>query len=290
MAEEETGQHGADEAQEQAPRAAQPADGADRPRRTRRPRPLVAVLAVLIAVCLVGAAGGGAYLVHTYFQVQEQDTEGDSVPATPDSSGQSGELVDNPIDFDELQEQNSDIYSWIYVPGTKVNYPILQSSRKKMDYYLTHDADKEKSALGAIYTQAYNSKTWADPGTIVYGHNGADETMFGSLHRFEDKSFFKKHKKFYIYTPGHIYTYKVVSAYTTDNRHLLYVYHMFNKTGFRQFLKDIQNPDSIEKNTRKVRLTMESYIVVLSTCNTGALEKYGRYLVTGVLVDDQPTN
>ena len=35
--------------------------------------------------------------------------------------------VENPIDFKSLQQQNSDIYSWIYIPNTNVNYPVLQS-------------------------------------------------------------------------------------------------------------------------------------------------------------------
>lgn len=35
--------------------------------------------------------------------------------------------IENPIDFKSLQQQNSDIYSWIYIPNTNVNYPVLQS-------------------------------------------------------------------------------------------------------------------------------------------------------------------
>ena len=32
-------------------------------------------------------------------------------------------LVDNPIDFTSLQKQNDEIYSWIYIPDTNINYP-----------------------------------------------------------------------------------------------------------------------------------------------------------------------
>lgn len=34
--------------------------------------------------------------------------------------------VENPIDFKSLQQQNSDIYSWIYIPNTNVNYPVCK--------------------------------------------------------------------------------------------------------------------------------------------------------------------
>ena len=29
--------------------------------------------------------------------------------------------AENPIDFKSLQQQNSDIYSWIYIPNTNIN-------------------------------------------------------------------------------------------------------------------------------------------------------------------------
>ena len=46
--------------------------------------------------------------------------------------------VENPIDFKSLQQQNSDIYSWIYIPNTNVNYPVLQSHLDD-NLYLDHD-------------------------------------------------------------------------------------------------------------------------------------------------------
>ena len=43
-------------------------------------------------------------------------------------------LADNPIDFASLKETNDEIYAWINVPGTKVDYPILQS-KESDDFY-----------------------------------------------------------------------------------------------------------------------------------------------------------
>ena len=36
------------------------------------------------------------------------------------------EIPEKDIDFAALQEENSDVYAWIYVPGTNVDYPVLQ--------------------------------------------------------------------------------------------------------------------------------------------------------------------
>ena len=42
------------------------------------------------------------------------------------------------IDWDELRSQNPDIYAWIYVPGTNIDYPILQHPEER-SYYLNHN-------------------------------------------------------------------------------------------------------------------------------------------------------
>lgn len=261
----------------------------------KRNKVLIAALVVVVVVCLAGAAAGGLYLYRVYSEAQQAG--GSSVPATTDellaNQDDSEELVDNPVDFGEIitEANNSDIYAWIYVPGTEVNYPVCQSPTND-EFYLDHDETGADAVLGAVYSEASaNSTDFQDPVTILYGHNGVDDTMFGSLHDFEDKQFFKQHKKIYIYTPGHIYTYKIISAFTTDDTHIMYRYYYFTKKSkHKEFLKLIQNPDSISVNKRSVKgIDTDSKILVLSTCNTGALSQYGRYIVCGVMTDDQPT-
>ena len=59
---------------------------------------------------------------------------------------------------------------------------------------------------------------------------------------------------------------------------------------YKEFLSMIQNPNSAVKNVRKPEkeLTTDSKIVVLSTCITN--QKSNRYLVCGVLINDEKTN
>lgn len=199
--------------------------------------------------------------------------------------------VDNPIDFDSLIEQNDDVYAWIKVPGTNVDYPICQSLEDD-NFYLKHSAtDKSYSSSGALYTQSQNNTEFTDRVTVIYGHNGYGDTYFTTLHRFEKEDFFNDHKKFVIYTPKHKLTYKIVSAFKYDDRHIMNSFDFHSDDVFEEFIAMIQNPTSTTKNVRNPldkEITKDDNIVVLSTCITN--QKSNRYLVCGVLVSNEETN
>ena len=254
-------------------------------------RAIIAILIIVIVACLGGAAFGFSQMAQQTPKIEDAQNEEAVIPATPDSSSAASKALEkNPIDFEKLREQNEDIYAWIYVPNTNVNYAILRHPSDNA-FYLTHDAMGADDIWGAIFTEDYNTTDFNDGVTLVYGHNGDEGQMFGTLHYFEDEQFFKDNDTFYIYAPGHIYTYRIVSAFTTDDQHVLYRYGYFQTYDeLREFESEILDPHSIQQNVRDVELDDDSKIVVLSTCNTGALEDNGRYLVCGVLTDDQPTD
>jgi len=276
-----------------------PAHGA--PKKPKKGRGLlIALLVIVIIACLVGAGFGISQMIDVQKQIETARNEESIIPVTPDdvasseaasasAEAQAKPLQKNPINFEALKQQNPDIYAWIYVPNTNVNHAILQRPGDN-EFYLGHDEDGEASELGAVYTEDFNTTDWQDGVTLVYGHNIKDGLMFSTLHYFEDPQFFADNDKFYIYAPGHIYTYRIVSAFTTDDRHVLYRYGYFQTYDqLREFEQEVLDPHSIQQNTREVALDDSSKLVVLSTCNTGALEENGRYLVCGVMIDDSPT-
>ena len=131
------------------------------------------------------------YLVAPYFAPEPEPVLDNSsvVSDTPEP-----ELPDNPIDFATLQERNADVYAWIKIPDTKVDYPILQSGDKPENFYLNHNIDGEYEFAGCIYTQKLNKKDFTDPNTVIYGHNMKNGTMFKALHQFRNKDFFEANK------------------------------------------------------------------------------------------------
>lgn len=194
-------------------------------------------------------------------------------------------LKDNPIDFDELQKQNTDIYAWIKIPNTRIDYPILQSAEDDA-FYLNHNADKEYTRYGAIYTEMKNKTDFTDPNTVVYGHNMRNGTMFRDLHKFREAEFFSQNKYIYVYTRGHILTYEICAAYRYDNRHILNSFNFSDPKIFAEYIEFVKNPKSIIVQKREVEMDTNSKILTLSTCISN--DNY-RYLVQGVLVKDEAT-
>ncbi len=247
---------------------------------------LKAAFIVLVAFTILGAS----YLAWQWWETQKAADEGaGAAPSVP--AEETDSRVENPIDFASLRLENPDIYAWIYIPDTNVNYPVLQSPTDD-SFYLSHDKDGNYSEAGAIYSQLANKTDFSDPVTVLYGHNMNSGGMFATLHYFENKEFFDSHQDMYIYTDGHIYTYKVIAAYQYDNRHILNSFNFADTTVTQQYFDSVLNPNSLVMNVREgVQLSANSdKIVQLSTCTGDSNRLIRRYLVTGVLVSDQQTH
>ena len=258
----------------------------------RKKKRSIIILAVLLAFLLCGVAAGCGYLI---WQQSELDRVAEEMKNTPEpvveqpAQDTADNRVENPIDFTSLKQENPDIYAWIHVPGTDVNLPVLQSATNDF-LYLDHNKDGDYAIEGAIYTEMANDTDFSDPVTVLYGHNLQNGTMFSTLHYFENEDFFNEHDTLYIYTPGHALTYRVVSAYEYDDRHILNSYNLSDPTVRQEYFNFVMHPDSLLVNTRSdTELSIDDKIVQLSTCMSDTNHTTSRYIVTGVLIDDQPT-
>ncbi|HBA46218.1 MAG TPA: hypothetical protein DCZ91_00130, partial [Lachnospiraceae bacterium] len=75
-------------------------------------------------------------------------------------------IPEKEVDFADLQENtNQDIYAWIYIPDTKIDYPVLQHPTDNT-YYLNYNLDGSRGYPGCIYTEDYNEKDFSDPNTV----------------------------------------------------------------------------------------------------------------------------
>lgn len=249
--------------------------------------PKLILLFIVVFVVVFCGIYFGFQIYNQYLTDREPTTVSTTAPTT---APKEEPKVENPIDFKTLQEQNSDIYAWIKIDDTTVDYPIVQSSVDD-NFYLKHRSeDKAWSASGAIYTESVNKKNFSDSFTLIYGHNGYGDNMFTALHKFNKEEFFNSHPYFYIYTPERKLTYQVISAFKYDDRHIMNSFNFADTKEVTEFQEFLQNPESALKNVRTdldINIDSSSKIVILSTCITN--QKTNRYLVCGVLVKDEKT-
>lgn len=190
------------------------------------------------------------------------------------------EVPKKDIDFKTLHsEVSEDIYAWIYIPNTHIDYPVFQHPTDN-SYYLEHNVDGSEGYPGCIYTENYNAKDFSDPQTVIYGHNMRDTTMFSDLHLYEDEDFFENNRYVYIYTENTVYVYKIFAAYQTDNRHQLLNYDFTKEGVLLNYLEDVRNIESeLKIFDDTVEFSDTDKLLTLSTCVMKERQFNVRYLV-----------
>lgn len=193
-----------------------------------------------------------------------------------------------PVDFGSLQALNEDIYGWLYIPGTEINYPVLQSQSGDQDYYLTHTIDRQEDGNGCLYTQyRYNRAGFQDPVTIIYGHSRYSTDSFWSLQKtYIENGAFEKFSEIIIYTPDQEFRYRVFGSTEYSNVHILHEYQCFSDPSqISVFFNNLQHYHTMSHQFDKsVTVKENDRLLILSTGLNQNQEK--RYLVLAKLVDE----
>ena len=224
-----------------------------------------AITAVLAAAVLVT----GGMSLHSYLSEQRAKNEYDAirqeVVAEPAAGETQEEIAEKnypelQIDFAELIRTNQDFRGWLYFPVLDISYPVVQGTDNA--YYLHHLFTGEYNSSGSIFADWHNQPDFADPNTIVYGHNMKNGSMFGTLREFQNQETYDKNPYFWIFTPDFIYQYRIFSSSE--------VYKIGDPYRTRFTTEDFQNyiDQSLANSNINcgVQVTTDDRIVTLSTC------------------------
>ena len=182
-----------------------------------------------------------------------------------------------PIDFAKLKKTNPDIYAWIRIEDTNIDYPIVQSPTDD-NYYLEHTVEGKKGYPGSIYTESVNSKDFMDFNTLIYGHDMKNGTMFKHLHKFENADFFQKHVTVTIYTEEDMITYRIYAAVVFDDRHIVHSFDQSTVEGRQAFIRALKSSTNWKNHFRKdMEIDENSRLITMSTCMGG--QPNNRYIV-----------
>ena len=196
-------------------------------------------------------------------------------PMLPDDvrRGNSADQQDDsiPVDFDVLASYNPELYAWIRIPGTNIDYPVAQHAGEDQFYYLHRDLYGQPQYAGCIFTQAPSAPDFSDPVTILYGHNMKNGSMFQNLHLFLDATFFEEHPYLYVYTKEQALTYRIYAVYPYDSRYLPDSFDFSDEKELAEYLEGTMHPRSMDAQVDEtVQVTSQDRIVTLSTCIYGA--------------------
>lgn len=184
------------------------------------------------------------------------------------------------IKLTALKEKYPDLYGWIVLPGTVINYPIMQTEDN--DYYLEHSYKGTPLKAGAIFADyRCHPDILENRNLVVYGHHMTNNSMFNSLDSFLKESFFETNNIVYIYTLDGMYTYEIFSVYETNQ------YYPYIRTNFPDDEVFLDFAEEMRENSIYRRddivFTAESQLLTLSTCTNRSQE--GRLAVQAILVD-----
>ncbi len=167
------------------------------------------------------------------------------------------------VDFDELLKTNKNTKAFLKVNGTNVNYPVVQATDNK--YYLTHAFDNSKNGGGWVFLDYRNNMDNLSDNTIIYGHGRKNGTIFGSLKKIVDSSWYENSSNYTIYisTPKENTLWQVFSVYKIPNE----TYYLISKFGseesHQKFINIMLDRSIHNFNTQ---VTTKDKILTLSTC------------------------
>ena len=76
------------------------------------------------------------------------------------------------IDFESLNNLNNNIYAWLTVNGTDINYPVVHYTDN--DYYLSHTFDNSRNNAGCPFVDYRAKCDGTDKNLVIYAHNRKD--------------------------------------------------------------------------------------------------------------------
>ncbi len=190
----------------------------------------------------------------------EDPEEPGTEPAAPEEKEEAAPVT---VDWQAVYEVNPDIVAWIYAEAFPdiINYPVLRG--KDNDEYLRHDYRHNYLYAGSIFENSDNAPDFADPHTIIYGHNMLDRSMFSKLKEYADQELVDAHPYFWLLTPRGNYKYEIFAQFVTDIYGDVYTLFAEHSPGLPAWAAAQQEHSSIR---RDVTFSEDDYFVTLSTC------------------------
>lgn len=209
----------------------------------------------------------------------EPEPEPEELPLTPEVlNAKWGELTGT--DFLTFKEDYPEAVGWIFFETQDISYPIMFSGDNVK--YLNTAYDGTYLFAGAIFLDEESSTDFSDPHSLVYGHNMADESMFGSLRNYlYNPDYYEDRQYFDIFTGEKILRYRIFAYGLIPANSLIYWTFGPNPENMQALVDTIISESRIKPED--IEVTADDTIMTLSTCSG---DESTRTVVCAVLVGE----
>ena len=162
--------------------------------------------------------------------------------------------------YADVYAQNSDLVGWISIPGTRIDYPVMQT-KDNPNFYLKHAFDKSYSSYGVPY-------------------------MFSDLCNYESEDFYREHKTIRFDTLDSFGEYEVIAAFKTVaySEEGFKYYHFVNAESAGAFDGFIAECKALALYETSVSAEYGDQLITLSTCEYSRTN--GRMVVVAKLLEE----
>jgi len=230
---------------------------------------VVNYVALMIVILLIAFAGYALWDSNQIYQTADKSNYTVYKPKAADG-GKS---------FKELQDINKEVFAWLSVYGTNIDYPVTQGQDNMK--YVNTDAEGKYSLSGSIFLDCHNNKDFSDFNNILYGHHMAKKAMFGEIGEFSSRDMFDSRRYGNLYFDGTDHGIEFFAFIHADAYDSAVFTAAVKETGRQAYLENLLTNALY---TRDIGTTAEDRIILLSTCSSSSTN--GRDILIGRIMDE----
>ena len=221
----------------------------------------------------------GSYGHEDEYYTPDVVDEPENVPTRPEENGN-----DFLPWYQELHNQNPDMVGWLQIEGSKINYPVMQTTEDNANYYLYKDFDKQQSVRGSIYAAEICDVFEPSDNITLFGHNMKDGSMFAYLGNYYQKSAWENNPMIFFDTLTESHVYKIFAVFKTSGTdNVGFAYHqMADAKDEAEFNKFVATCKELAFYDTGITPVYGDKLLCLSTCEYTI--DNGRFVVAAVRI------
>ena len=239
-------------------------------RSTTKKSPITKIIASILTFVVIVVGGFFVYnsfLAPTTSEKQQSDVRVTQKVEQPSYTVSAEEKEYLANKFKGLLATNSETVGYVYIPGTQLDEPVVQTTDNATYLDKTFDGGYQP-LMGTVFMDADNKKDFSDRLTWLFAHaRGSkvpDHRMFKDVNYYSSQDYFDKHPYVVIETPERKYYYEAVAVVIVPETTAFYRTSFEDDADFEKQLTAIYDEAKVKKPN--VKVSPKDKYMVLSTC------------------------